>query len=63
MLTRDAGVTDSVAEPEIEAELAVMVVVPTPTLCANPFPLIVAAAGVEEVQEAEVVSVRVLPSV
>jgi len=63
MLTRTAGVTERVAVPDTEAELAVIVVVPTAPLRARPLPPIVATAGVEDNHETDVVMSFVLPFV
>jgi hypothetical protein len=62
MLTSVAGVTESVADPEVEPELAAIVVVPTLTLTATPPPPIVATAGAEDVHDTDVVITLVLPS-
>jgi hypothetical protein len=63
MLTRAARLTESVADPEIEPDFAVIVVVPRVTLTATPLAPIVATAGVEEIHDTEVVMTLVLPSV
>lgn len=63
MLTSAAGVTESVADPEIEPDVAVIVVVPRVPLTATPVAPMVATAGVEDVHDAEVVMTLVLPSV
>jgi hypothetical protein len=60
---RTAGVTESVADPETELELAVIVVVPRVALTAAPLAPIVATAGVEDIHDTEVVMILVLPSV
>jgi hypothetical protein len=63
MLMRAAGVTESVADSEIEPEFAVIVVVPKVPLTATPLASIAATAGVEEIHDTEVVMTLVLPSV
>jgi hypothetical protein len=63
ILTRAAGLTESVADPEIEPDSAVIVVVPTLLLTATPLAPIVATAGVEDIHVTEVVIALVLPSV
>lgn len=64
--TSAAGVTVSVAEPVIEPEAAVMVVLPVPTLVARPMvgeeSLMVATVATEELQCTEAVRSCVLPS-
>jgi hypothetical protein len=63
MLTSLAGVTESEADPEIEPELAAIVVEPTPPLTAAPPAPIVATPGAEDVHDTDVVITLVLPSV
>jgi hypothetical protein len=62
MLTRPGGITDSVALPFTDPELAVTVTSPTETAFAKPPALMVATAGSEIVQETEFVIVAVDPS-
>jgi hypothetical protein len=54
--------TVSVADPLIDPEVAVMVVVPRLTLMARPEALIVATSGLEELQDTLPISACVLPS-
>lgn len=68
-INRLAGVIDKVCEvtvsvvlPEVPSELAVMVVVPTPTAVASPLLLTVATDGLDELQVACVVKSSVVPS-
>lgn len=63
VITGVAGVTVSVVEPTIAPDVAVMVVVPTPTAVASPAALIVAAEEEDEAQIAVLVKSCVLPSV
>ena len=63
MLTMAAGVTESVADPEIETDFAVIVVVPEVPLTATPLAPIVATEGVEDIHDTEVVMTLVVPSV
>jgi hypothetical protein len=61
--TRTGVVTDTLAEPVIVPEVAVIVVVPGVTLVAYPAAPIVATAGTDAAQVADCVKSCVLPSV
>ena len=55
MVTSVAGVTVSVVDPDMPPDVAVIVVEPAATEIANPILLIVATAGMAELQVAAVV--------
>jgi hypothetical protein len=61
--TRTGAVTDTLAEPLMVPEVAVIVVVPGVTLVAYPAAPIVATAGTDAAQVADCVKSCVLPSV
>ena len=61
--TRVAAVTVNSVELLTVPEVALILAVPMPTLCANPDALIVAVEGVSEDQVAVLVRFCVLPSV
>ena len=61
--TSTGGATLSVVEPVIDPELALTVVLPCATVCANPVPLIVATLCADELHVTEPVRFCVLPSV
>jgi hypothetical protein len=60
--TNVAGVTVEITEPLMEADIAVIVLVPRDLLVASPPLEIVATAGADDVQVAELVRSCVLPS-
>ena len=60
--TSTAGVTVRPVDPLIEPEVAEIVALPTPAPVANPVPLIVATAVLDEPQLTELVRFCVLPS-
>jgi hypothetical protein len=63
MLTRVAGVTASVVAPEIDPDIAEMVVVPTALLSASPPLPIAATAGTDDNHATDEVITFVLPFV
>jgi hypothetical protein len=63
MLTRVAGVTASVVAPEIDPDIAEMVVVPTALLGASPPLPTIVTAGTDDNHETDEVMIFVLPFV